>query len=43
MAPRILPAGPERIDELRPLWRLYERRGLVPGWLQLYRLTATTR
>jgi hypothetical protein len=40
MAPRILPAGPERIDEL---WRLHERRGLVPGWLQLYRLTATTR
>jgi hypothetical protein len=20
--------------------RLYERRGLVPGWLQLYRVTA---
>ena len=23
--------------------RLYERRGLVPGWLQLYRLAATER
>jgi ribosomal protein S18 acetylase RimI-like enzyme len=23
--------------------RLYERRGLVPGWLQLYRVTASAR
>ena len=23
--------------------RLYERRGLVPGWLQLYRLAAAVR
>jgi ribosomal protein S18 acetylase RimI-like enzyme len=23
--------------------RLYERRGLIPGWLQLYRLAAATR